>query len=133
MQPASIFCFVFSQCNRPMCLSDRRGEIFFFYSQFTVIKLSCLLISRFGASLFVLFSFFHLCCQFQDFSIFQFKKHCTPPETCECCVSVFELIAFPIALHAQLLGFNFFLCISIITHPICCLICQTIHLKVVFP
>lgn len=48
-------------------------------------------------------------------------------------LSVLGLIDFLKSLVSKILGFNTFLCIALISRPICCSICQTIHLKFVFP
>lgn len=56
-----------------------------------------------------------------------------PPKDIWMFLSVLGLIDFLSLLVPKILVFNIFLCIVLITRPISCLICQTIHLKYIFP
>lgn len=120
--------------NNQACVTDR--QIFLANFQFTSIKILVPALEPICWSCF-LFFFFHFCIV-ANFNIFNFAVEealISPPrgDMWMLCVCLgFNWISPPCFFHSFSV-FDSFLCVSIITHPICCLICQSAHLKLAFP
>lgn len=120
--------------NNQACVTDR--QIFLANFQFTLIKFSSPLWSQFVGLVFFSFFFIFALLPILTFSILQLRKHWSPPPRGDmwmlCVCLGFNWISPPCFFHSFSV-FDSFLCVSIITHPICCLICQSAHLKLAFP